>query len=386
MKTKKYNWILYLITTTIVLTIVVQFYWNYKNFQENKKRVANEIQISLDNAVEEYFSTLSKNNFFAFLTSDSIKINRNIILNRKDFAKDSAKVNVTSMSFSTKNPKEFSKASKLFDSLMKVDTLKSNINNRHIRISDVTRNVPIRFPQVQNLKDTARIIRGVKSVILALNNEDIDFSKLDSLFSKQLEKKGIESTFYFQYFDRDSIIANTQKENQTEFFLYSDAKSTYLRNTQQLKAFHTDPTISALKRSSTGILLSLLLSLTVIGSLFYLLKVINKQKELAEIKNDLISNITHEFKTPIATVSTAIEAIENFNVIDDKEKTQKYLSMSSVQLKKLHQMVEKLLETATLDSENLILKKEKTDIVGLIEKLPINTKCLQRRKSTFHLT
>lgn len=66
--------------------------------------------------------------------------------------------------------------------------------------------------------------------------------------------------------------------------------------------------------------MSLLLSLGVISSLFYLLKIINKQKELATIKNDLISNITHEFKIPIATISTAIEAIESFNVLDDKEK------------------------------------------------------------------
>jgi len=45
---------------------------------------------------------------------------------------------------------------------------------------------------------------------------------------------------------------------------------------------------------------------------------------LAEVKNDLISNITHEFKTPIATISVALESIKNFNVIEDKEKTKNY--------------------------------------------------------------
>ena len=118
-----------------------------------------------------------------------------------------------------------------------------------------------------------------------------------------------------------------------------------------------------------GIFLSFLLALGVISSLFYLIKVINQQKQLAEIKNDLISNITHEFKTPITTISTAVEAMENFNATNDKEKTKKYLNISSVQLKKLHNMVEKLLETATLDSESLLLSKEKIYIVQLIEKL-----------------
>ena len=82
---------------------------------------------------------------------------------------------------------------------------------------------------------------------------------------------------------------------------------------------YDNPSYEALKRSTTGILLSLLLSLLIISCLFYLLKIINQQKELAAVKNDLISNITHEFKTPIATVAAALEAIENFNVLKDPE-------------------------------------------------------------------
>ena len=83
----------------------------------------------------------------------------------------------------------------------------------------------------------------------------------------------------------------------------------------------------------------------------------------------LINNITHEFKTPIATISTAIEAIESFNVADNKEKTKQYAAISAFQLKKLHAMVEKLLETATLDSESLMLQKEPTNIVDFIAKI-----------------
>jgi len=54
-----------------------------------------------------------------------------------------------------------------------------------------------------------------------------------------------------------------------------------------------------------------------------LLKIIKHQKQLAEVKNDLISNITHEFKTPIATISVAIESIKDFDIINDKDKTKK---------------------------------------------------------------
>lgn len=159
------------------------------------------------------------------------------------------------------------------------------------------------------------------------------------------------------------------------------SKSTFLKDHEDFELRYNNTDFEALKRSSSGIFLSLVLSLLIISCLFYLLKIINQQKELATIKNDLISNITHEFKTPIATISTAIEAIENFNVLDDKEKTKKYLSVSNIQLKKLHQMVEKLLETATLDSEQLYLKKETIDAVELIKKIVAKHQLLCTTKS-----
>jgi two-component system phosphate regulon sensor histidine kinase PhoR len=99
----------------------------------------------------------------------------------------------------------------------------------------------------------------------------------------------------------------------------------------------------------------------------YLLKTIYKQKQLAEVKNDLINNITHEFKTPIATISTALEALKNFNALNDKEKSKKYILMANGQVEKLTIMVEKILETATLNHNSLVLTKQPVNITELIE-------------------
>ena len=162
------------------------------------------------------------------------------------------------------------------------------------------------------------------------------------------------------------------------------SKSSFLPPDSVLSIHFSNETKIILKRILSGILLSLLLVLTVIMCLFYLLNIIKRQKQLAEVKNDLISNITHEFKTPIATISTALEAIENFNVVDDPDKTKKYAAISSHQLGKLSQMVEKLLETATLDSERLVLKKEKTDIIQLTERLVEKYALLGEKELVFH--
>lgn len=121
-----------------------------------------------------------------------------------------------------------------------------------------------------------------------------------------------------------------------------------------------------LREGLSGILISILLVLGVIACLFYLLQIIKNQRQLSEMKNDLISNITHEFKTPISTIGVAIESIKDFKGIDDKKRTNKYLNISKDQLGKLNTMVEKLLETATLDSDQLELHKEPQDIVVLL--------------------
>nr|WP_247649205.1 HAMP domain-containing sensor histidine kinase [Lutibacter sp. B1] len=101
--------------------------------------------------------------------------------------------------------------------------------------------------------------------------------------------------------------------------------------------------------------------------MFYLLYIIKNQKQLAEIKNDLISNITHELKTPITTISTALEALKNFNALEDKTKTENYISIANAQVTKLNVMVEKILETATLNQEELSLNKEPIDIHKLLK-------------------
>ena len=164
------------------------------------------------------------------------------------------------------------------------------------------------------------------------------------------------------------------------------SNSTYLPPNERLELLFTNPTLAILKRSMTGILLSFLLSASIIACLLYLLRTINRQKQLALIKNDLISNITHEFKTPIATVSTALEGIKSFNKENDKEKTEKYLEISGQQLSKLHQMVEKLLETATLDSDQLLLQMESVEMVALLKDLTDKYQLLTKAKELIFST
>ena len=87
------------------------------------------------------------------------------------------------------------------------------------------------------------------------------------------------------------------------------------------------------------------------------------------MKNEFISNITHELKTPIATVNVAIEALRNFNAIQSPEKTKEYLDISASELQRLSLLVDKVLRLSMFENKEIELKKEKFDLFQLTEEI-----------------
>ncbi|MEZ7916674.1 MAG: HAMP domain-containing sensor histidine kinase [Polaribacter sp.] len=421
MNTQKYQWLFYLITATIIATIGVQFYWNYKNYEENKRQVTNEIQLSLDNAVEEYYSSLAKSDFLTIIdnNSNSVAIFKNplnlikeksyksksigniinkIKPNNSEKEKPRASINNLKFTFDENLSKEKIDSMMISakDFVIEFNSNLDSLNNKKKdsvevlnQITDKKKgfnlnsdgaNKVLKYFRGKKAADSLKLIKNLKPIFISFLDQSVEYEKIDSLIEIQLQKKGIELTTSFHHLKNDTLFHQTKDSLLATEKKYLRSKSTFVKDNEAFKLVYNNPSIVALKRSSFGIFLSLLLSLAVISSLFYLLKIINQQKELAAIKNDLISNITHEFKTPIATISAAIEAIKNFNVLEDPEKTNKYLSMSSIQINKLHQMVEKLLETAMLDSEQLVLKKETVDIVDIAEKVISKHQILAHKK------
>ena len=89
------------------------------------------------------------------------------------------------------------------------------------------------------------------------------------------------------------------------------------------------------------------------------------QQRLTNIKNDFISNITHELKTPISTVSVAIEAIKNFNVLQQPERTKEYLDIAGNELNRLSMLVDKVLKLSMFEKQETELKYEQFDLQQL---------------------
>lgn len=329
----------------------------------------NEVQQALDNGVESYYARLVKENQIALIFSDSSRTGQRLV-NRfsAPWVSEDTLHNAgyfQSFSFQGRNIPE-----RTVDS---IGNLKISVNNPNVTLrgsstfqtidpSTVTSVKLISdslFNQEQKLDDFAR------QIFISLST-DIDYSELHKTVADELSRKNLDIEFAFRGMRVDSSLVDYNNPQDDRYVMSTQANSTYQLGPEMLEMRYTNASLAILQRGLTDLIISVLISLTVIGALLYLYRVINQQKQLAEIKNDLISNITHEFKTPIATVATAIEGIANFNERNDPGKTKKYLDISNEQLKKLNVMVEKLLETATLDTDALQLNKTPVNLSLLL--------------------
>jgi two-component system phosphate regulon sensor histidine kinase PhoR len=127
------------------------------------------------------------------------------------------------------------------------------------------------------------------------------------------------------------------------------------------------------------VLFSLLLIGITLASFILLYRNMIRQQRLSTLKNDFISNITHELKTPIATVGVAIEALRNFNAIDDAQRTREYLDISQNELQRLNLLVDKVLKLSIFENREIELKKEWFDLRQLAEEV-MNSMKLQFEK------
>jgi signal transduction histidine kinase len=134
-----------------------------------------------------------------------------------------------------------------------------------------------------------------------------------------------------------------------------------------------------IQRILPQVLFSALLFGVILLSFYLIWQSLEKQRRLTELKNDFISNITHELKTPITTVGVAIEALSNFNAIDNPSRTQEYLEISKHELDRLTILVDKVLKMSLFEKQAPELKIEYVDLRLLTQEI-LDTMKLQFEK------
>ena len=124
-----------------------------------------------------------------------------------------------------------------------------------------------------------------------------------------------------------------------------------------------------LKEISLPILFSVLLTGITLLSFILLYRNLLQQRKLTAIKNEFIGNITHELKTPIATVSVAIEAMKDFDALQSPEKTREYLGIAGQELGRLSMLVDKVLRLSMFENKEVELSFERFDVSMLLQEV-----------------
>lgn len=124
-----------------------------------------------------------------------------------------------------------------------------------------------------------------------------------------------------------------------------------------------------LKRISPQILFALTLLIFTAAAFYFTWRSLKKQETLNTLRNDFISNISHELKTPVSTVSIALEALKNFDRLKDPAKSNEYLDIASSEMKRLDLLISQVLNTSALEAHHAYLKTEQTDLVNLTKEV-----------------
>ena len=116
-----------------------------------------------------------------------------------------------------------------------------------------------------------------------------------------------------------------------------------------------------------SLIMSILFTGLVLFCFGYVIYVIQRQKKVSEMKTDFINNMTHEFKTPIATISLAADSIGSPMILGNQEKVKRFTNIIKQENSRMLNQVEKVLQMAMLDKKDFQLKLSRVDLHELIE-------------------
>ncbi|GEQ86646.1 two-component sensor histidine kinase [Patiriisocius marinistellae] len=193
---------------------------------------------------------------------------------------------------------------------------------------------------------------------------------ISTIINDELTLRGIESKFQFAIYSNDlGTKVRTQRfdlDPETTFRVsLFDNKDLNIGYQLYVNFYEQEREVFG---SLIGMTILSLLFTTVIFVAFYsALSQLFKQRQISQIKNDFINNMTHEFKTPIATINLALDALKNPKVKASDEFTGKYLKMIRDENHRMHEQVENVLRISKLDKNELDLPKERYDLHDIIE-------------------
>lgn len=212
-----------------------------------------------------------------------------------------------------------------------------------------------------------------KLYLMMANNKPIhkrlDNKRVNLLLENELDSRGLNLDFKFAVYSGDLATSvhsedyELLKNREYSINLFQDN----INSDFNLRVTFPDKKkfllSSILSMAVLSIVFTIIIILAYAGALFQLIK----QRQISQIKTDFINNMTHEFKTPIATINLALDAIKNPKIMEDSDKVKRYLKMIGDENKRMHAQVENVLRISKLEKKQLDINKERLKLHDLVE-------------------
>ncbi len=373
-----------LMSLSLIGIIVVQVYWFNTSLKNNDEQFRFHVAQVIGNVAER----IQKEEAYSFI--DKYKKLKDSIgkdPERSDFLEfgyyqRNSKTNETIIYSNNIISEDFNLSSSLFDK--KIDSLKlKNFTSK--RTTEIYHNNKIDNSSLQHkISPDVKIQKAGNLAIL--DNAQFEIFFKDIAAAKPIQERiSVEKLRDLLKFYLDEYDVKTP----FEFGIYSNGLATKIKsekfryeksNTSSIPIFtdndgNTKYELMVSFPQKKRFLFSELIGITILSIIFTLIIIIAytsalsqliKQRQISEIKTDFINNMTHEFKTPIATINLALDAIKNPKVIDDHEKVKRYLQMIRDENKRMHAQVENVLRISKLEKKELEINKENNNVHDII--------------------
>ena len=223
------------------------------------------------------------------------------------------------------------------------------------------------------MKDVfADFMRGKRNILERLNQ-----TMLDTLLRKELVNRGISIPFEYGVKNNDKMMFTSYALNYDPSLLDKAYNVRLFPNDShpqnQYLYVYFDGKEGFIMNNMWSVFGSSFLLILVVGGIFYTsMATIMRQKKLSVIKNDFINNMTHEFKTPISTISLAIQVLKDKSIAKDADKSERYLGIIQNENHRLGTQVEKVLQMAQLDKGDVQMSFTEVNVHEIIKQVLAN--------------
>ncbi|MEI7597188.1 MAG: HAMP domain-containing sensor histidine kinase [Bacteroidota bacterium] len=223
-------------------------------------------------------------------------------------------------------------------------------------------------------QDTVKMCNSFCHLSKVNIHQVINPSLLDSVIHDEFKYYQIEDYFEYGIFcsKSDSMIMGNYEKYKSEIMTSPHITSLtclWQKDCYYLGVFFPDSKMELFKEMGIWFIGSIVFIIVSITSFSITILSLLRQKKIGEMKNDFINNMTHEFKTPISTISLTSEILMNSSIAENADKVQRYAKVIYEENNRLKSQVDKVLQTATLEKDSYHLTKTSFDVHPVIRDL-----------------